>query len=63
MSRIRFNWIKTSTYFIRQFSLNITITRFDELSQFEMSVLRKTPNIIYDWTQKKCMETTGSRFN
>ena len=47
MSRIRFNRIKTSTYFIRQFSLNITITRFDELSQFEMSVLRKTPNIMF----------------
>ena len=46
MSRISFNQIKTTTYFIRQFSLNITITRFDELSQFEMSVLRKTPNII-----------------
>ena len=53
MSRISFNQIKTTTYFIRQFSLNMTITRFDELYQFEMSVLCTTPNIIYDGTQKR----------
>ena len=31
----------------------MTITRFDKLYQFEMSVLCTTPNIIYDGTQKR----------